>query len=173
MVFEGREITVLRDERDGLWWFADEVCDALGIADHRQSTRYLDADEKGVFTKHTPGGPQQKATVNESGLYSLILRSRKPEAKRFKRWVTHEVLPQIRRTGRYAPEATTAPPVQALVDALTAPRHLSETDRALIEHAFGVALSRTLGQMSVGMPPEVARAWAEVARRELRRELGK
>ena len=81
---------------------ARDVCVPLGLKDHNQSTRCLDADEKGLFTIHTLGGPQKVAIVNESGLYSLILRSRVLEAKKFKRWVTHEVLPAIRKTGSYS-----------------------------------------------------------------------
>ena len=61
----------------------------------------LDDDEKGVITSDTLGGKQEMSTINEPGLYSLILRSRKPEAKAFKRWITHEVIPTIRKTGGY------------------------------------------------------------------------
>lgn len=101
--FEDKPITTIINETSGEpWWVADEVCSALGIVNPRDTLRkVLDDDERGVATVYTPGGPQQKATINEPGLYSLILRSRKPEAKRFKRWVTHEVLPQIRKTGSY------------------------------------------------------------------------
>ena len=61
----------------------------------------MDDDEKGVISNDTPGGTQQVSVVNESGLYSLVLRSRKPEAKKFTKWVTSEVLPAIRKTGKY------------------------------------------------------------------------
>lgn len=80
------------------WWVAKDVCDVLGTR-HTNISRDLDSDEKGVIQLMTPGGEQRFVTVNESGLYSLILRSRKPEAKLFKRWITHEVLPTIRKTG--------------------------------------------------------------------------
>jgi len=83
------------------WFVAADVCAVLGIGNPRQAVSYLDDDERGVTTNDTPGGRQQMTIVSEAGLYSLILRSRKPEAKAFKRWVTHEVLPAIRRTGRY------------------------------------------------------------------------
>lgn len=90
---------------DGAPWFvAADVCAVLAIANGRDAINSLDEDEKGVATTDTPGGPQRMATINEPGLYSLILRSRKPEAKAFKRWVTHEVLPAIRKTGRYEVE---------------------------------------------------------------------
>lgn len=85
---------------DGEAWFvAKDVCEVLGIGNTSQALSYLEDDERGVTTNDTPGGNQQVSIVNESGLYSLILRSRKPEAKLFKRWITHEVLPTIRKTG--------------------------------------------------------------------------
>jgi prophage antirepressor-like protein len=78
------------------------VAVVLELGNPRSSLALLDEDEKGVHTMDTPGGPQEFATVNEPGLYSLILRSRKPQAKAFKRWVTHEVIPAIRKTGSYS-----------------------------------------------------------------------
>lgn len=88
------------------WWVAKDVCDVLGVQNTADTLRkILDDDEKGVATVYTPGGDQQMAIVSEPGLYSLILRSRKPEAKAFKRWITHEVIPSIRRTGRYVAPA--------------------------------------------------------------------
>lgn len=94
--------------RDGEPWFvAVDVCEALTIGNSRMATERLDDDEKGVSSIDTPSGTQQMTVINESGLYSLILGSRKPEAKRFKKWVTSEVLPAIRRTGKY--EAKPAP----------------------------------------------------------------
>ncbi|MBR1602194.1 MAG: hypothetical protein IJ667_02000, partial [Synergistaceae bacterium] len=63
---------------------------------------HLDADEKGVTKCDTPGGMQDMTIVSESGLYTLIMRSNKPEAKRFRKWVTSEVLPSIRKTGSYS-----------------------------------------------------------------------
>ena len=81
------------------WFIAADVCRALEM--DTTQTRRLDADDKGVCSIQTPGGMQQMATINESGLYSLIMGSRKPEAKKFKRWVTGEVLPSIRKHGAY------------------------------------------------------------------------
>lgn len=99
--FEGHQVRVVM--RDGEpWWVAADVCDILGVGRPQDSVRYLDEDEKGRCLVDTPSGQQEMLVVNEPGLYSLILRSRKPEAKAFKRWVTHEVLPQIRRTGSYS-----------------------------------------------------------------------
>lgn len=84
------------------WFVAKDVCDVLEVGNSRDAVARLDEDEKGVGTIDTPGGPQEMAVVNEPGLYALVMTSRKPEAKAFRRWVTHEVLPSIRRTGVYA-----------------------------------------------------------------------
>lgn len=89
------------------WFVATDLGDTIGLANVASSVAALDDDEKGIHTMDTLGGEQQKLIVSEAGLYSLILRSRKPEAKAFKRWVTHEVLPSIRKRGGYlTPEAT-------------------------------------------------------------------
>jgi len=94
-------------QRDGEPWFvAADVCAAIGIGRTDDGMSRLDDDEKGTDSIRTPGGDQEMTVINESGLYSLILGSRKPEAKKFKKWVTSEVLPAIRKTGRYtAPQA--------------------------------------------------------------------
>ncbi|MCG4254915.1 Bro-N domain-containing protein [Acetobacter senegalensis] len=83
------------------WWVLADVCKVLEIAKPDRAATRLDADEKGAHTVRTLGELQSVTTVNESGLYSLILTSRKPSAKRFKKWVTSEVLPAIRKTGGY------------------------------------------------------------------------
>ncbi len=87
------------------WFVAADVCKALDIENNRKATNRLDDDEKGVTSSDTLGGKQKLTIVNEAGLYSLVLGSRKPEAKAFKRWITHEVLPTIRRTGGYVNSA--------------------------------------------------------------------
>ena len=83
------------------WFVAADVCKALEIGNSRQATSRLDADEKGVISTDTPGGAQTMTIVSEPGLYTLILGSRKPEAKAFRRWITHDVIPAIRKTGGY------------------------------------------------------------------------
>ncbi|WP_442775031.1 BRO-N domain-containing protein [Sphaerotilus montanus] len=89
--------------RDGEPWFvAADVCAVLEIVDVRQAVERLDDSERGGCTVPTPGGLQEVRAVNESGLYALIFTSRKPEAQRFRRWVTGEVLPSIRKTGGYS-----------------------------------------------------------------------
>lgn len=83
------------------WFVLADVCRELDVSNPSQAARNLDDDEKGIINSDTLGGAQKMVIVSESGLYSLILRSRKPEAKRFKKWVTKEVLPSIRKTGGY------------------------------------------------------------------------
>ena len=128
-VFDSPEfgtVRAIRDENDEPWFVAKDVCAALGLGNSRQALARLDDDEKGVISADTPGGEQQVQAVNEAGLYSVILGSRKPEARAFKRWVTHEVLPALRRDGGYmvaradeTPEETMARAVllaQATID---------------------------------------------------------
>jgi anti-repressor protein len=98
--FESLQVRVVSDKNGEPWFVATDVCEALGLETH-VAMRRLDDDEKGRCSIPTPGGIQDLTTVNESGLYSLILGSRKPEAKRFKKWITSEVLPSIRKTGGY------------------------------------------------------------------------
>jgi len=105
-IFENEELgkvrTVIKDKE--IWFVAKDLCDILDIAEHRQSTRRLDDDEKGVYSIHTPGGMQETIIVNEPGMYTLVLKSRKPNAKKFKRWLTHDVIPSIREKGFYVAE---------------------------------------------------------------------
>ncbi|EPF1941091.1 BRO-N domain-containing protein [Enterobacter hormaechei] len=91
------------------WFVAADVCSAVGIKHSASAMRALDNDEKGVHSMHTPGGQQDFTIINESGLYTLILRCRDAVTPgtipyRFRKWVTGEVLPQIRQTGRYVRE---------------------------------------------------------------------
>lgn len=123
------------------WFIATDVCAVLEIAHAASSLRLLDDDEKGVHSVHTPGGVQRVAVVNEPGLYSLILRSRKPQARAFKRWITHEVLPTIRRTGSYGAAETYEIP-RTLPEALrayAAEVEAHEVTRAALEEAAPAA----------------------------------
>ena len=102
-----KEIRIITDENGCLWWVAKDICDVLGIVNPTQAVQQLDDDERAMKNI----GRQGKANViNESGLYTLILRSNKPQAKPFRKWVTAEVLPAIRRSGSYQqPDAAAAP----------------------------------------------------------------
>ena len=103
------------------WFVAADLLDALTL--DRKALERLDDDEKGVNSIHTLGGDQQMTVINESGLYSLILTSRKPEAKRFKKWITSEVLPSIRKTGSYSKPQTTLEILQLALQAEQARLH--------------------------------------------------
>jgi anti-repressor protein len=89
-------------EKDGeVWFVAKEICNVLGITNYRNSTAKLDDDEKGVQVMDTHGGSQEMTIINESGLYKILFTSIKSEAKKFKKWVTSEVIPAIRKHGAY------------------------------------------------------------------------
>lgn len=89
------------------WFAAHDVAAALEYSEASALTRHLDDDEKGLSTIQTPGGEQQIQVINESGLYHALFKSRKPEAKAFRKWVTGEVLPAIRKTGKYERQGLT------------------------------------------------------------------
>lgn len=99
--FEGLPVRVIVKDGDP-WWVASDVCRVLALEHTARALARLDPDEKGVRTAQTLGGAQQVSIVSESGLYNLIFASRKPEARRFRKWVTSEVLPAIRKTGSYS-----------------------------------------------------------------------
>lgn len=100
--FNANDTAIRVEIIDGNPWFvAKDVCDALTIEKHRDAVSRLDDDERGSVVVDTLGGKQSVSAVNESGLYNLIFQSRKAEAKAFRKWVTSEVLPSIRKTGRY------------------------------------------------------------------------
>jgi prophage antirepressor-like protein len=101
--FEGNNVRVI--VRDGAPWFVlSDVAKVLGYRDSSNAARVLDDDEKDTHIVSTPGGTQNVTVANESGLYHLVLKSRKPEAKPFRKWVTADVLPSIQKTGQYSTE---------------------------------------------------------------------
>lgn len=108
--------TLLIDDQP--WFVANDVSAALQYSEASAMTRHLDDDEKGLSIVQTLGGDQEMLVINESGLYSAILRSRKAEAKRFKKWVTSEVLPAIRKHGRYEDQGK----MQPMLDELLGPQ---------------------------------------------------
>lgn len=105
--FHDAPVRTLTDENGDPWFVAKDVCDILELNNVSQALTRLDADEKSsiILNNGTPGNPN-RAIVSESGLYALTLASRKTEAREFKRWVTHGVLPSIRKHGIYATETT-------------------------------------------------------------------
>jgi anti-repressor protein len=125
--FKGTALRTLTDEAGEPWFVAKDVCDILGLENSRKATAELDSDEKNTVTisDGIPGNPN-KTIISEPGLYKLIMRSRKPEAKEFQRWVTHEVLPSIRKHGAYMTQ-------QTLDKALTSPDFLIQLATKLKE----------------------------------------
>lgn len=125
--FKGAALRTLTDENGEPWFVAKDVCDILGLENSRKATAELDPDEKNTVTisDGIPGNPN-KTIISEPGLYKLIMRSRKQEAKEFQRWVTHEVLPSIRKHGAYMTQ-------QTLDKALTSPDFLIQLATKLKE----------------------------------------
>jgi anti-repressor protein len=123
--YENSEIRTV--EKDGEpWWVLADVCKVLEISNSRNVSSRLETDEKGVTLVDTLGGTQQMTVINESGLYAVILRSDKPQAKPFRKWVTNEVLPSIRKHGAYMTD-------QTLEQALTSPDFLIQLATQLKE----------------------------------------
>ncbi|MBK1837331.1 hypothetical protein JHL17_07885 [Azospirillum sp. YIM B02556] len=100
-LFEGEILVCVIIRDDAPWFVASDVCRVLGLAQPASAVRNLEEDEKGVHITHTLGGDQEVLIVSESELYALVFRSRKPAAIRFRKWVTQEVLPSLRKTGGY------------------------------------------------------------------------
>lgn len=116
--FDGTELrTVVQNGEP--WFVATDVARILGYRDAFNLLRRLDDDEKGTHSASTPGGSQMLGIISEAGLYVAIFGSQVAQATHFKRWVTHEVLPAIRRTGSYVPDITTPEGVLALAQTLT------------------------------------------------------
>jgi prophage antirepressor-like protein len=139
--FEGRQVRIVTDAQGEPWFVAADVLATISL--DRKALERLDDDEKGVNSIHTPGGVQEMTTVNEPGLYALVLGSRKAEAKRFKRWVTHEVLPAIRKTGSYAVPAIAALPAPTQ-DRVTSLLLIGEAVAKIPGVKAGIAMAATL-----------------------------
>lgn len=135
-------------EVDGEPWFVGkDVAQALGYSNPRKALAdHVDAEDKGVTKCDTPGGEQDITTINESGLYSLVLSSKLPGAKKFKRWVTAEVLPTIRKTGGYQLPKDYPSALRALADAtekLLAVETENEANRPKVLFADAVSTAKT------------------------------
>lgn len=132
---------------DAPWFVAKDVCDALQLTNITETLTRLDDDEKLTSVILNSGQGRQMWLVNESGLYNLIFQSRKPEAKAFRKWVTSEVLPSIRKTGRYA-QASSAP------KALRKPR-VKPRDRSAEMGEFFLELRRWVRRSDVDETAEL------------------
>jgi prophage antirepressor-like protein len=140
--FESSNVRVTMGENGEPMFVASDVLSTLNL--DRKALERLDDDEKGVNSIHTPGGAQEMTVVNESGLFNLVLGSRKPEAKRFKRWVTHEVLPSIRKTGSYVSAASVAHLPTLTQDRVSAILSIGEAITRVPGVKPGIAMAATL-----------------------------
>lgn len=127
--FRGASLRTLTDEAGEPWFVAKDVCDILEISNPSDALKRLDDDERSRFNLGRQG---ETNIVNEAGLYVLVLGSRKPEAHEFKRWVTHEVLPQIRRTGGYIPASETDDDMTILAKAVMIGQRTMEAQKRKI-----------------------------------------
>jgi len=155
--FESHDVRVVIGQDGEPRFVAADLLSTLNL--DRKALERLDDDEKGVSSIHTPGGQQEMTVVNESGLFNLVLGSRKPEAKRFKRWVTHEVLPSIRKTGSYAvPGAIAALPAPTQ-DRVTALLMIGEAVAKVpgVKHGIAMAATLTCIQENTGLSVETMR----------------
>lgn len=150
---------------DGQPWFvAKDVCAALDI--QATAASRLDEDEKGLRLTQTPGGNQQVLCVTEPGFYRLVLRSRKPEAKAFQRWVTHEVLPALRRDGGYMASRDGETPEETMARAvLLAQQTIDRQRRRVAElEARNAVIEPKAGFFDACMDGERWQSFTEVSR---------
>lgn len=149
--YSGRQVRTVQVDGEP-WFVAADVCAALDITNVSNALSRLDEDEKSSIrlAEGTSGNPN-RSVVNESGLYTLILRSDKPEAKPFKRWVTHEVLPSIRRNGGYISPNATADQLDILAKQAAVLTAL----RPIVDSGWLDAKARILGARALGETPEL------------------
>lgn len=134
------QLRAIQDESGEPWFVAKDVCGALGLGRQQDSTRHLDRDERGECLVDTPSGKQTMVVINEPGFYKLIMKSRKPEAKAFQRWVTHEVLPSIHKKGGYIAAAPDEAPEQIMARAVLLAQDTIARQKAQIEELKPKAL---------------------------------
>lgn len=135
------QLRAIQDESGEPWFVAKDVCDALGVATNhlREDGRGLDDDEV-ISLPNWEGKGSAPLIINEPGFYKLVLKSRKPEAKAFQRWVTHEVLPSIRKKGGYIAAAPDETPEQIMARAVLLAQDTIERQKAQIEELKPKAL---------------------------------
>lgn len=120
-----------RKRGDEFFFCGKDLCSVLEIIDHKQALSRLDDDQRGWYNTYTPGGNQKMIYVSESGLYELILQSRKPEARKFRKWITSEVLPALRKYGVYSTDSKQMDRAAKRLAQKTVNRLLDEIDSQL------------------------------------------
>jgi prophage antirepressor-like protein len=131
-------------------WVAQDVCGVLGIKRTSDAINSFDEDEKGTVIIRTPGGEQQMLTVTEPGLYRLIFKSRKTVAKRFQRWVFHEVLPSIRKTGSYTLRQPELEKLKLELELIRAKQRYQDSAQAILASSSPAMLAYLRGD---SLPP--------------------
>lgn len=136
------QLRAIQDESGEPWFVAKDICNALGLANTTEALRGLDDDEVSNFinSEVAQNGGRAPRIINEPGFYKLVLKSRKPEAKAFQRWVTHEVLPSIRKKGGYIAAAADETPEQIMARAVLLAQDTIERQKAQIEELKPKAL---------------------------------
>lgn len=148
---------------DGSPWFvAADVARILGYREAKDMTRRLDGEDKGRHSVPTPGGEQEMTIISEPGLYAAILGSKIPGARAFKRWVTHEVLPEIRKTGGYISPAATDDQLAAIIGRARAQMEVLRLADGLVSRDWLEAKARHVAARALGEEPEI-----DLARRPL------
>lgn len=152
--YNGNKVRTIQKDGEP-WWVLKDVCEVLGLSSPHKVFDRLDEEEKGRNQIPTHGGEQEMTVVNESGLYNVILRSDKPEAKPFRKWVTSEVLPSIRKNGGYIANQENLTPEQIVANALIVAQNIiSQKDKQIeqmkpkAEFFDAVADSRTAISMN-------------------------
>lgn len=141
------QLRIFEDDHGELWFIAKDVCNTLGLTNVSVSMSRLDDDER---SKLSLGRQGETNIINEYGLYSLVLASRKPEAKTFKRWVTHEVLPAIRKHGGYIRPDATVHQVNAIIAQARARMELCQAARGIVDPAHLEAKARVILAQGMG-----------------------
>lgn len=158
--FESQSVRVVADDTGAPWFNAKDVCNVLGFGNARQALdTHVDTEDVQKLDTLTPGGRQRQNHINESGLYALILGSTKPEAKRFKRWVTTDVLPSIRKTGGYMTPAASTALLSQMQERVASILAIGETITRVAGVKPGIAMAATLAciQENTGLTIEPLR----------------
>ena len=136
------QLRAIQDENGEPWFVAKDICNALGLANTTEALRGLDDDEVSNFinSEVAQNGGRAPRIINEPGFYKLVMKSRKPEAKAFQRWVTHEVLPSIRKKGGYIAAAPDETPEQIMARAVLLAQDTIARQKAQIEELKPKAL---------------------------------
>jgi prophage antirepressor-like protein len=153
-IFQKEEFGEIRTMtiNDEPWFVAKDITDRLGFANGRDAvSKHVDDEDKGVAKCDTLGGAQEYTVINESGLYSLVLSSKLESAKKFKRWITHEVIPEIRKTGGYHLPQTYAEALRAYADKVEQNEKLAAENAKLLPKAeFFDAVTDSKSAISIG-----------------------